>query len=171
MNYEFPAGVALKMPAHHRLDVNLHYVNKGTSPIEGECYINFYKADPSVIHHEAKSIYFSTEDIYLLPKRKTIVIKEFISTTPMNIFMLTSHTHKLGEYFDIQIKGGARNGEIIYSSGSWHHPLIKTFTEPVELMVGEGLRMIITYNNTTNQLVKFGLKSDDEMAIIFGYYY
>jgi hypothetical protein len=171
MNYQFPEGVALKMPAHHKLDVNVHYVNKGTAPIEGECYINIHKADTAKVMHEAKAIMFSAEDIYLGPNQKTIVIKEFTSAEPAKIFMLTSHTHKLGEYFDIQIKGGARNGEVIYSSNSWHHPLIKTFPAPVELNAGEGLRMIVTYNNSTNKPVKFGLKSDDEMAIIFGYYY
>nr|AIA15261.1 Copper type II ascorbate-dependent monooxygenase, C-terminal domain protein [uncultured bacterium] len=171
MNYQFPDGVALKMPANHKLDVNVHYVNKGTTPIEGECYINIHKADPANIVHEAKPIMFSSEDIYLAPNQKTIVIKEFTSLEPAKIFMLTSHTHKLGEYFDVQIKGGPRNGEVIYSSNNWHHPLIKTYSVPVELNAGEGLRMIVTYNNTTSKAVRFGLKSDDEMAIIFGYYY
>ena len=89
----------------------------------------------------------------------------------MKVFMLTSHTHKLGEYFEIQINGGARNGEVIYSSTNWHHPLLKIYETPLELAAGEGLRMVVTYNNTTARTVRFGLKSDDEMAIIFGYYY
>jgi hypothetical protein len=29
----------------------------------------------------------------------------------------------------------------------------------------------ITYNNTTDRTVSFGLTSEDEMGIIFGYYY
>ncbi|MEJ1238378.1 hypothetical protein WBG78_09625 [Chryseolinea sp. T2] len=171
MNYQFPEGVALKMPAHQKLDVNVHYVNKGTTPIEGECYINVIQTDPSQVVHEAKAIYFSTEDIYLEANQKTIVVKEFVSKEPMKVFMLTSHTHKLGEYFEIQIKGGTRNGEVIYASSNWHHPLLKTYDTPLELAAGEGLRMVITYNNTTSRTVRFGLKSDDEMAIIFGYYY
>jgi Copper type II ascorbate-dependent monooxygenase, C-terminal domain len=36
---------------------------------------------------------------------------------------------------------------------------------------GEGLTSRITYNNFTDKLVKFGLTSEDEMGIIFGYYY
>ena len=159
------------MPANHKMDVNVHYVNKGNAPIEGECYINIHKADPASVVHEAKPIYFAAEDIYLEPNQKTVMIKEFIFSERARVFMLTSHTHKLGEYFSIQINGGARNGQVIYSSNSWHHPLIKAFQAPIELNPGEGLRMIVTYNNTTNKHVRFGLKSDDEMAIIFGYYY
>jgi hypothetical protein len=30
---------------------------------------------------------------------------------------------------------------------------------------------VVTYNNTTNKIVNFGLTSEDEMNIIFGYYY
>lgn len=171
MNYQFPEGVALKMPAHQKLDVNVHYVNKGTTPIEGECYINILKTDPVNVVHEAKAVYFSMEDIYLVANQKTVVIKEFVADEPMKVFMLTSHTHKLGEYFEIQINGGARNGEVVYSSSNWHHPLLKTFDTPLDLAAGEGLRMVVTYNNTTPRAVRFGLRSEDEMAIIFGYYY
>jgi hypothetical protein len=169
--YDFPQGVGLKIPANHKLDINLHYVNKSTAPIQAECSLNLYKAAAGEIIHEAKSIFFSHEKITLLPKQKSIVIREFDAAEPMKIIMLTSHTHKLGERFEIQIKGGVRNGETIYASADWHHPEIKKFDTPVELKIGEGLRMIVTFNNTTDKTVNFGLTSEDEMAIIYGYYY
>ena len=36
---------------------------------------------------------------------------------------------------------------------------------------GEGLTSIITYNNDTTHTITFGLTSEDEMGIIFGYTY
>jgi hypothetical protein len=39
------------------------------------------------------------------------------------------------------------------------------------LKKGEGLTSVVTYNNTSSQKLAFGLTSDDEMNIIFGYYY
>jgi len=36
---------------------------------------------------------------------------------------------------------------------------------------GQGLRSIVTYDNTTSAPIFFGLTSDQEMDIIFGYYY
>lgn len=171
LNYDFPEGVALKMPANHRLDINLHYVNKSANVIQGECYLNLYEIPASEVKYEAKPIFISTENIVLEPGQKTIVIKKFTSKHPMKIFMLTSHTHKLGERFEIQINGGARNGEVVYASSNWHHPTIETYDPPLEINAGEGLAMVITYNNTTDRVVRFGLKSTDEMGIIFGYYY
>jgi hypothetical protein len=89
----------------------------------------------------------------------------------MQGIMLTSHTHKLPERSEIQINGGERDGEVVYTSSTWHHPVTKTFDTPLEIKAGQGLRMIVTYNNTTNRTVNFGLTSEDEMAIIYGYYY
>jgi hypothetical protein len=170
-DYQFPAGVALKIPARHKLDLNLHYVNRSNSPIQGECYMNLYKANPSEVLHEAQPIFLDNTSFSLPPLKKTVITKTFTTPQPMKIFMLTSHTHQLGEQFDIKIKGGSRNGELIYTSTTWHHPLVKTFATPVELQVGEGLTMEVTYNNTTNKTVSFGLTSQDEMGIIYGYYY
>lgn len=85
--------------------------------------------------------------------------------------MLTSHNHKLGEKFVIRIKGGPRDGQVVYESTDWEHPLIKNFTPPLALAKGEGLTSEINYYNTTNQTVRSGLTSEDEMGIIFGYYY
>jgi hypothetical protein len=85
--------------------------------------------------------------------------------------MLTSHVHKLGEKFVIKINGGPRNGQVVYESTDWENPLIKDFPTPLVFNKGEGLTSEITYNNTTTKTVKFGLTSEDEMGIIFGYYY
>jgi hypothetical protein len=171
LDYNFPTGVALKIPAQLKLDINLHYVNKSASSIQGECYLNIYKAIPATVAHEAQPIFYDNSNISLPPNQKTIIIKTFTAKAPMKVFMLTSHTHKHGERFEIQIKGGARDGEIIYTSTDWHHPLLKTYDTPIEIAINEGLTMIVTYNNTTNKTINFGLTSEDEMAIIYGYYY
>ena len=67
--------------------------------------------------------------------------------------------------------GGSRNGEVVYTSTDWEHPDIITYKTPIDLQKGEGLISEITYNNTTGKAVSFGLTSEDEMGIIFGYYY
>ena len=85
--------------------------------------------------------------------------------------LLTSHFHKLGEKFVIKIFGGSRNGEIIYTNTDWEHPATIAFTTPIVLNPGEGLTSEVTYYNTTSKSVAFGLTSEDEMNIIFGYYY
>jgi hypothetical protein len=59
----------------------------------------------------------------------------------------------------------------VYDNTDWEHPKIANFDTPITLQAGQGLTSIITYNNTTTKQVNFGLSSEDEMGIIFGYYY
>ena len=96
---------------------------------------------------------------------------DFTFSKAVTVITLTSHFHKLGQKFQIKILGGARNGEIVYENTDCEHPLVINFTTPIQLKAGEGLTSVVTYNNTTTKTVNFGLTSEDEMNIIFGYYY
>ena len=61
--------------------------------------------------------------------------------------MLTSHFHEHGEQFVIRIAGGPPDGQVVYTSTDWSHPLI------------------------TGRTLSFGLTSQHEMDIVFGYAY
>ena len=65
----------------------------------------------------------------------------------------------------------ARDGELVYENTDWEHPVMVNYAQPIVLAKGQGLRSTVTYNNTTSKAIFFGLTSDDEMDIIFGYYY
>jgi len=170
-DYSFPEGVALRIPPNYSFDFNSHYVNKTGGKIPGEVYVNLYKIDKAKVKIVANSLNLANESLNLPAGKSTVVTKTFKFNKATKVLMLTSHNHKLGEKFVIKIVGGARNGEIVYESTDWEHPLIKNFPEALEFKAGEGLMSEITYNNTTSKAVRFGLTSEDEMGIIFGYYY
>ncbi len=171
-SYTFPAGVALKMPANMGVDMNSHYVNaNSTGNITGEAFANFHTVDAAEVQHAASTLNLANTSFSLPPGVRTTHSKSFTFNSVTNVVMLTSHTHKLGEKFIIRIKGGTRDGEIVYTSTDWEHPAPAIFTPPLVLKAGEGLTSEITYNNTTNRTITFGLTSEDEMGIIFGYYY
>ncbi len=169
--YSFPPGIALQLPANAKIDLNAHYVNKGTADITGEAFANLHTADASQVTQVARTLDLSNTSIPLLALQRTTHTKSFIFSATTSILMLTSHMHKLGERFIIRIKGGARDGQIVYENYDWEHPAIITFETPIVLQAGQGLTSEITYNNTTSNNVNFGLTSEDEMGIIFGYYY
>jgi hypothetical protein len=171
VDYQFPVGVALKFSAGVALDFNSHYVNKQNVPIQGEVNINLHTMPMTSVQKVAKTLNLGNTNFSLPSKQKTTISKTFIMDVKTNIFTLTSHTHQLGEKFIIKIAGGTRNGEIVYTNTDWHHPAIVNFPTPIILNPGEGLTSEITYNNTKSTTVYFGLTSEDEMGIIFGYYY
>lgn len=170
-DFTFPTGVAIKIPAGMALDFNSHYVNKSMIPFEGEVNINFHTVDQAAVQKVANALNLGNLNFSLPANRETTITKSFLMDKPVALFSLTSHTHQLGKKFIIKINGGLRNGEIVYTSEDWHHPQVKAFNPPILLNAGEGLTSVITYNNTKNKTVTFGLTSEDEMGIIFGYYY
>ena len=170
-DYTFPAGTALLIPAGASLDLNSHFVNKTTSVMKGEAQINLYTVDKSTVKQVVQTLDLSNTNLNIPANTRVTLTKSFTVDKARKILALTSHMHKLGEKFVIKIKGGTRDGEVVYTSIDWEHPDILTFATPIQLNKGEGLTSEITYNNTTNKTVNFGLTSEDEMGIIFGYYY
>jgi hypothetical protein len=169
--YTFPAGVALKIPASTPLDLNAHYFNKQTTSLTGENYINLYTVPQSSVVKEAQSINFANYNFSIPANTRKTITTDFTFSKDVTVITLTSHYHKTGEKFQIKIFGGPRNGEIVYESTDWEHPLVLNLTTPIQLQAGQGLTSVVTYNNTTNKTISFGLTSEDEMNIIFGYYY
>ncbi|MFT5055776.1 MAG: hypothetical protein ACI80H_000480 [Pseudoalteromonas distincta] len=170
-DYQFPEGVAQKIPAGKGLDLNSHYVNYGTQDITGEVYVNLHTIDKSQVQYEAQNLFLNRGSINLPANKETTLTSDYSFNDTRSIFMLTAHAHKQMTEFEIFIKGGARDGELVYYTADWEHPEIKQFDPPLELSPGEGLRGVATYNNTTNKTLNFGLLSTDEMMIIFGAYY
>jgi hypothetical protein len=170
-DYVFPTGVALQLPASMSIDVNVHYVNRTGDEIPGEAYANLYTVPVSQVTRVASTLNMSNTTFSLPAGKETTVEKTFTVSQTTNVFMLTSHMHMLGTKFQVRIVGGARDGELVYESTDWAHPQQLTFAQPIVLAKGQGLESIITWNNTTNHTVTFGLQSTDEMGIIFGYYY
>jgi hypothetical protein len=169
--YTFPAGVALKIPVATPLDLNAHYFNKQTSDLTGENYLNLYTVPQANVLKEAQSINFANYNFSIPANTRKTIVTDFTFSKAVTVIMLTSHFHKYGEKFQIKIFGGSRHGEVVYENSDWEHPLVTNLTTPIQLKAGEGLTSVVTYNNTSSKTVNFGLTSEDEMNIIFGYYY
>ena len=171
LDYTFPEGAALLIPAGATLDLNSHFVNKTTAVMKGEAQINLYTVDKTKVQQVVQALDLGNTSLTIPANSRVTLTKSFTVSKQRTVLMLTSHMHKLGEKFVIRLKGGTRDGEVIYTSTDWEHPDIVTFKTPLVLQKGEGLTSEITYNNTTSKTVNYGLTSDDEMGIIFGYYY
>ncbi len=169
--YTFPAGVALKIPPATPLDLNAHYFNKQTTSLTGENYINMYTVPQANVVKEAQSINFANYNFSIPANTRKTITTDFTFAKAVTVITLTSHSHKTGEKFQIKILGGTRNGEVVYENTDWEHPLVLNLATPIQLKAGEGLTSVVTYNNTTSRTLNFGLTSEDEMNIIFGYYY
>ncbi|MBX9928075.1 MAG: hypothetical protein K2X99_04105 [Gemmatimonadaceae bacterium] len=169
--YRFPAGVALRVPANARLDLNSHYVNPGRGEITGQAEVNLFTVPQSAVQQVAQALFLNNQNITIPAGRDTTIRTSFTFPARTTILSLTSHMHKRGIRFVVRMKGGPRDGELLYDTNDWEHPLIKEFATPLVLQPGEGLTSEVTYRGDPSKVVRFGLTSDDEMGIIFGYWY
>ncbi len=170
-DYRFPPGIALRLPAGKGLDLNSHYVNRNLTPRTGEVYANLYFAEPAEIDHVADVMFLSNFDITLPPKEVTTLSKTFSFDERNHIFHLWSHAHETMTEFRVEVVGGPRDGELVYISYDWEHPPLLRIDPPLTLEAGQGLKLTTTYDNFTDRTLRFGLQSQDEMMILFGYAY
>jgi hypothetical protein len=183
---EFPPGMAMRLPATWLLDLNSHYTNGSRDTTRGEVLLNLHSTTPDKVKTYVQPLELGFYNLSLLPRREKIVETTFLvgtsirtqnqdrfasKDTLINLIGVTSHTHRMGRKYVIQIVGGQRNGEVIYTCTNWLNPPLVHFQTPIVLRRGEGLKSIVTYFNDTDVPVSFGFRSTDEMNFIFGYYY
>ena len=171
IDYQFPEGVALKVPANWGFDLNSHYVNRSNESMQGEVAINLHTVDKSEVVFEAQNIFLNNTQFSLPPQQVSTVEKTWTFNERRYIFQLFSHAHEHMTEFKIFITGGPRDGELVYFAKDWEHPPLLELDPPIILEAGEGLKAETTYNNNTDRTLQFGLFSVDEMMIILGAYY
>ena len=184
-DYSLPEGVAFKFESDYGFDLNPHYFNYTDNIIQGEVYFNVHAILPSEVEHQAGILQLGNNDINLPPHQITTLTEVFdrqdilngVNIDPpqgsanLNVFQLFSHAHQLMTRFDILIIHPDGEEELIYTALDYEHPPILEFDPPLVLEQNQSLKSKVTYNNTTDDFVNFGLFSTDEMKIIFGLVY
>ena len=184
MDYEFPQGIALRMPNNYGLDLNGHYFNYTGETIIGEIYANIHTIEEQELEHVAEVLMLNNTNLDLPPNEITTIEKTYSfndikseNDLPNNIdniylFQLFSHAHQLMERFDVEFYNG-ETGEtdLIYTALDYLHPPILTLNNHLQIQQGDHIKISATYNNITDDTINFGLLSTDEMMILFGYLY
>ena len=179
--FQFPEGVGLRLPGDTVYDLNSHYINLlGDETLIGETYVNIYTIPEAEVKYEALEIFVSNRAINVPPgttrvAKLTWYVEDELERrghtpdTELNVFLLTSHMHRHGELFEIFQKS---SGELLHRSIAYDDAPIDLFDPVLRLDVDDGLSFQCVHNNyDTNEPLVFGLTSEDEMCIIFGYYY
>ncbi len=179
--FEFPEGVALRLPGNTVYDLNSHYINLlGDETLIGETYVNIYTIPEEEVQYEALEIFFSNRAINVPPGTTRVAKltwyvedelnrREHDPNTEINVFLLSSHMHRHGELFEIFQNS---SGKLLHRSIAYDDAPIDLFNPVLTLNPEDGLHFQCTHNNyDTKEPLIFGLTSEDEMCIIFGYYY
>jgi hypothetical protein len=168
---DLPPGYAFKVDKNASFDLNSHYFNKTDATRFGEVYANIYTIPKASVNQVCEVTYEQPEELSVKPNDTTVVITDYEHEKETHYVLLTSHYHKRGKQFKINIVGGPRDGQEIYYSEDYEHPLWKTFQPELVMLPGEKLRTTVTYVNETSRTIPFGVTSEDEMNIMIGFKY
>lgn len=179
--FAFPEGVGLRLPGDTVYDLNSHYINLlGDETLIGETYVNIYTIPEEEVEYEAVEIFVSNRGINVPPgttrvAKMTWYVEDELQKrdhapgTELSVFLLTSHMHRHGELFEINQES---SGDLLHRSIAYDNAPINLYDPVLRLGPDDGLRFQCTHNNyDTSEPLIFGLTSEDEMCIIFGYYY
>ncbi|GIX05671.1 MAG: hypothetical protein KatS3mg115_0074 [Candidatus Poribacteria bacterium] len=180
IDVQFPPGVALKLPAGTRFDLNSHYVNLNggelyanefcaTGPLTGEVYVNLYAIPESEVRHLLRPLFDVNEAIEVPYGERRTTTRIWRPDRDVYLLMLTSHMHRHGVRYTAELLS---TGERIYENRLWFDPVNLWFDPPLLVRKGDGIRHSATHENFDNpKPLRWGLTSEDEMAILIGYYY
>ncbi|MGH9363414.1 MAG: hypothetical protein ACRD2T_16010 [Thermoanaerobaculia bacterium] len=185
---KFPAEVGLRISRNASFDLNSHYLNlHGTEVLYGEVYINFHFADPGAAVSTFVQPVFDINPFINVPPHQSRTIT---AVFPMasggkvpagreyHIYSLSSHMHRHGDRFKVFLVNNLQQlnpPQVVYDNLDWDDPLYKVFDEPLALKATQGLRFDVTHTyddppSDSSPPLTFGLTSEDEMAILLGYY-
>jgi hypothetical protein len=166
----FPAGVGKVFRGGQLLIFDYHYLNASVKPITARARVNFHTADASQVTKLARGFGFYNTAFSVLPGQKKTFTAGCTFKDDVVVFELVRHTHRWGTSFDTWYSGGALDGKHVWTSPHYEDTQFD-FPEPVLMKKGTGFTWSCTFENTTNQTLKFGSKATDEMCILFGGWY
>ena len=90
----------------------------------------------------------------------------------VQLLLMTGHFHSRGKTFTVGHWDGTKLTDTIYHSGNWDEPPILQFPTPLAIRAGDSIAYFTTYENRTEDVIKFGPHVEyEEHANLFTFYY
>jgi hypothetical protein len=170
--FDFPKGLALRLEPHQQVWLNPHIKNLGDTPITPDIRFNFRTAKRGTVKHRIEGMIVGNVTDIDVPAggRQTITV-EWTAPVNLTIAHLSTHQHQLGTYANIELVDREGTPRKIYENVSWQHPRLSWPRPRIRLLKGDKMRITCTWENPTDERVRFGPETTDEMCFILGFYY
>ena len=184
-NMELPPGTAFQWEYGSVLDLNYHLKNYNIDSVMAtDLYFNVYTQPKHTAADIMQSQLMVNLNIPIPPNNQntTFTKHDFLPGYPnwWNVWLLASHTHKLGIDYDIylrnsngsfgqQIYEGFYDPSYTFNQGyyDWQHPPVRKFDPLLQVNPQHGLIQQAVFRNPGPNWVNFGLTTDDEMMLYY----
>ncbi len=167
----FPPGVAVGLAPHQKLLLNAHYLNGSDEPVTIDVATNFRAARKRTVQHHARSFQLGTFDIAVPPGQTGSASASWVTTFPLNVVWLSTHSHKHTQSVDVEVTRQGVVGPLELETRLYSEPTVNSYPTPLRVEPGDGFHWTCNYLNDTTRELTFGVTSNDEMCFTVGFFY
>jgi hypothetical protein len=175
---ELPAGVVVKAPPRHKVIAGGHLLNLADADYTTELRMTLDIVHPREVEVVAAPFRLTYYDLDI----PAFTDARFTSTCDLSgtyanasgkpldlkLYYVLPHYHYLGNFFDLTVLGGPRDGESVFRLDGFNASANGGgFPEPVDLTGAEGFSFTCGFDNWTDQTIGWGV-GDQEMCVMLG---
>jgi hypothetical protein len=176
---ELPPGVVIKVPPRHKLVAGGHLLNLADADYDTELRVTLDIVHPRHVEVVAAPFRLTYYDLEIPPFTEA----RFTSTCDLSntyqsatgggpldlrLYYVLPHYHYLGNYFDLTIHGGPRDGESVFRLDGFNAAANGApFPDPIDLTGANGFTFTCGFDNWTDKNIGWGI-GDQEMCVILG---
>ena len=178
---QFPAGVAVRVPARSRIVGSTHLLNASGADITTDLRMTIRTIPASTVMIKLKPFRMQYQDLHIpaMSNAEFTTSCDFGAAyqqavgTPfqMKLYYVIPHYHALGSRLDIRLVGGPRDGELVFEHiGFDGQPGGRTYSPPFDVSGAgaTGLSLTCAFDNPRAAPVGWGI-GDQEMCVMLGF--
>lgn len=152
VTYLLPPAVGVAIPGNMGFTMNAHYLNAGTTALQGNVVLTMSVADPGTVTQHAGSMQTVLLSIAVPPGGQPVTVGGSCSLTQdMNVMVVVSHMHHQASHF-IATTGGMT----LLETDQWNDPPAAGFWPPLQLKSGDDFTWSCIYTNDTLTTLTYG---------------
>lgn len=175
---QLAAGAVVKIPPRHKVVSGVHLLNLQNR--EHTTYLRMslglvHPRDVRVILAPFRLTYYSLDvppesEARFTTECDLASLFEPVAKRPLDLklYWVLPHYHELGNYFRVEVMGGALDGHVIHGIDSFNaEPNGKALDPPLDLTGATGLKLTCGFRNPRRARVGWGI-GDQEMCVMLG---
>jgi hypothetical protein len=173
-----PSGVAFTFEPHQMVRLELHYLNVSDEAREARSTTEFVALPPAEFEHEADFLFTGNVDIRIEPRSSATLGPTYFPLPPelngVKFFGITGHEHQWGTNVTVSTAAGPAEAETpvyVVENFAWNEPETVIHDPPFVVPDDGGFRFTCEWMNLSDEVVKFGESTNEEMCFFWAYYY
>lgn len=172
----FQPGAALEVPPRSVVVGELHIINVGEAELDTALGLTLGLTPEEEVDTRLRPLALDFHQLAIPPQQRsrfeTSCDLEEVFGAPLDFSLhyVLPHYHRFGVGMDIEMMGGARDGETIYGIESGiGEPLGRSMAPPLSLAGAQGIRFACEFDNPTDDTIYFGNNQNAEMCIMLAF--